>query len=209
MSTSINLQLEFGKDLHNRPSQIPIEFEMHFQQIIGHYASELPNDISYLSKADLNALYSHYLDCLKRAISINGSTADNLLVEQLDTILVNATRFLKSANTIEEMQFFMIATLGKVCFLLLGDIPQNNLYKQGKKRLSNKDFELNQHRSICYTQTAQQKANVICDYVSKETTMNEPSNSDPIYEERRKFRNDTEFIEWFKNKHKELYLKLF
>ena len=134
---------------------------------------------------------------LEKCIQTNVVT-DNIHHEQILYAIDNFKKAL--ASPVGETQ--IVANLFKLCFLLMGDTPDNY-----RKKVVNRpeNYMLNKFRSACYTQSPKQKA----DLIIKKYFGQKPNNEDNKEAEKvwlnylrvyDKQRRHSDFIKWFRLK---------
>ena len=153
----------------------------------------------------------------QRLIKIIGSIEKSILYnvnsdtfhkDKLNLYCEKAKDEIKKSTNINQLNTETIYCLVKIIFYLLGDMPDNWDLKTTNKI---NHWKLDEYRTLYYTQSQEQKANLILNL-----SMNSAyDNILPEYSELSKKRfyefnkNDTKFIEWFKETYPTVYMEIF
>ena len=134
--------------------------------------------------------------------------SDEFHKDKLNLFCEIARNEIKNSSSINQINTKTIYCLVNIIFCLFGDMPDNWDLKTTNK-INHWKFDNN--RTLNYTQTPKQKANLIL-----HLSMNSGySNILPEYSELSKKRfydfnkDDTKFIEWFKETYSTAYMKIF
>ena len=176
---------------------IPIEVE--------HFLS------SVLGKQSTHGLTGHWPKSvwtkqLKRLIKfLERSIADNVQTDRThQDEIAFALQDLKDSVNRPPSETLVISALFRLCFLLLGSRPNN----WNEKRLNRPDsYLLNRYRTVQFTQTEQQKAYLVLDTFFAHGDEDDKGSLD--YMRVYNWRKPTKFLEWFRSKYPNKYLKLF
>lgn len=165
-------------------------------------------DVSNMSQRDWKKNILKIINAIERSISQNISFTDNFQKIELDRIIDQLKTKVSRSASIEQTNHDTILALTKIVFNILGRLP----YNWDRKNTSRREiWELNDFRTIGYTQNYAQKANLII-HLSEYSDYNE--GLPPKRELQRKLYmdlkgNHIEFIEWFKENYPSSYLKIF
>jgi hypothetical protein len=145
---------------------------------------------------------------IRHAAYVNVDSGDlfhrNLLLRLCEQVEGEISR----ARTNDEINLLTIRYLVHMVFHLMGDMP-NHWGRQAVNRSG--DWRLDANRKLIYTQTAEQKKNLIFHLpVTHEFKGRIPNPLDLILKFRRDCRRDPrKFIEWFRREYQTVYLEVF
>lgn len=156
-----------------------------------------------LKEKDWQHVLNKLLSKLEIAVKRNVTT-DYIHAEQIREQFENAKRKInEKVNSDPDI----IMALFRLCFVLIGDLPNNTDIRYANK---NKYFDLNVKRSLHFLQNKNQKIKVIL-----ESSKYEPFNKFYTYDDLisklyLKFKSEPEsFIDWYKSEYSQLYAKIF
>ena len=146
---------------------------------------------------------------IRKAIIVNLDNCDEFHRKELLGLCERAEKEIKKAKRKDEVNSILIEFLIKMVFELMG-LPEN-WHRKVVNRLE--DWRLNKYRKLVYTQTAQQKANLMLYLARRYKTRYKgrlPEETDLCKMLRHEFKGDSrKFVEWFRNKCKNIYLDIF
>ena len=202
---------------------LSIDFEHFLADIFGkQHAHQLSGtfDMPLLKKE-----YIHIFDSLKKHIRINLDKTDCNHFKELISLCDEAKDEINSAEFIDKVNESAFIFMTKLAFLLMGRMPNN----WEKKVLNhNNHYRLDQYRSVTYSQSVEQKVNLVLDSFSEyheeamkipvyqqytESSHHHPPElaryfiEDKLFKEFNK--NQYKFIEWFKDNFKNIYMSIF
>ncbi len=187
---------------------VPQSFEFLFSHMFGRKPYR-----DFMGEHIVSDWKKHILKAVKairKSILANIDTTDEFHKNKLLELCNQATQRIKEAKRKDQINLSAIECFIRITLELMGGMPYH-----WEMRVVNRlqDWKLNRHRKLAYLQTPNQKANLIL-YLT-----NWPPYCDRFSDKEKgelfhKFRYDFEgdgnrFIEWFKQKHKDIYLELF
>ena len=114
---------------------------------------------------------------------------------------------LKASKTINEVNIAFIQLLASVNFELLGNFPRNFREANTSHFVH---WTLDDHRKLQYSQSNQQKINVIFSLLKDDRYKNRLPKRDDLLDVRASFGADKRgFLDWFKKEHPDIYLEVF
>ncbi len=148
------------------------------------------------------------LSSIEKSIVQNIATTDETHKNDLLWLCSEAKGKITSSKNIDQINQDTIYYLVKLIFNLLGNMPDHWDLKKVNNR---KHWDLNEYRSICYTQDSKQKKDLVLKLANQtnhdlelpEITVLE----DKLYKDFKG--NEIKFILWFKEYYPEAYLKIF
>ena len=146
---------------------------------------------------------------IRKSILLNINTADQSHKRKLLELCDETAKRLKEAQGKDQVNLAALECVVKITFELMGGTPNHWEYRIVNRA---EDWKLDHHRKLAYTQTSKQKANYIL-YLTN-WTLHDTFSSEEKIELHDKlwydFRgNGDRFINWFKQRHKDIYLELF
>lgn len=189
-------------------TEIPIEFEDLLKEILGYKNYFLPNTFENVSIIEYRKQVEKIMDILQYTISINLIQSDKLLSEELYLDIQMGKIELKNYRTIEQLSTSALATIMRIVFVLIGNVPENVDRRVSKKS----KYTLNKLRTIQYVQDNVQKANSVKyaiehSYLDKYVNGTEKQLIGGKYKE---LRYDADkYIMWVKENYPSVYLALF
>ena len=147
---------------------------------------------------------------IRKAIIVNLDNCDVLHRKELLGLCEEAEKEIKKAKRKDEVNSILIEFLIKMVFELMGGLPEN-WHRKVVNRLE--DWRLDKYRKLVYTQTAQQKANLILYFAKRYRARYEgrlPEERDLYRVLWHEFNGDFgKFVEWFRNKYRNIYPEIF
>ncbi len=164
---------------------------------------------SHNDKTSAKRYYLKIIKSVKFAIEETVTLTDNAHKEELTRTIQDFISSIKEANSLDELDQRMIALQSELIFLLIGFFPR----RLGSEKIINKRslWKLDLYRQIQYTQTTDQKKNIIFKAVQGKYQGRFGNWSDfvtKIYSEQCKSTPQT-LIDWVKANHPDIYLDLF
>lgn len=144
---------------------------------------------------------------ISRSITLN-IDSDEYQINELSSLIERYCANVKKADSIDKINVLTIEALIKICFQLLGELPNN----WDKKATSHSQaWILNTFRKVSYSQNLDQKVNLLIsltndvDYSKRLPKRNilEAKLYDQLNNDKK------EFIAWFKKEYTEVYLEIF
>lgn len=208
MEPEYNLSVEYVPDKKEKGALIPLEFERHMTQVVGDAYDIMPNSIKDLDLKDLKGLFKRYLDILLRTYKVNIEPLNKSLMKCIEYDIETSQGLIKNVKSIDELCLLMFGVIGDLNLLIIGGRLDNTPKDNRRSRISNNQLKLDHYCAVHYTQTACQKANLICDYVQMTRP---PECLKQIESKRLELKDDESFIEWVKNDDTfvKVYLELF
>lgn len=168
----------------------------------------MPNTFENVSIIEYRKQVEKIMDILQYTISINLIQSDKLLSEELYLDIQMGKIELKNYRTIEQLSTSALATIMRIVFVLIGNVPENVDRRVSKKS----KYTLNKLRTIQYVQDNVQKANSVKyaiehSYLDKYVNGTEKQLIGGKYKE---LRYDADkYIMWVKENYPSVYLALF
>ena len=164
---------------------------------------------SYNDKTSAKRYFLKIVKSIKFAIEETVTFTDNLHKAELTRTIQELESSITQANSLDELDQRMIAILSELIFLLIGFFPR----RLGSEKIINKRnlWNLDLYRQIQYTQSIDQKKNIIFKAVQGkyQSRFGEWSSFlTKIYAKQCKNSPDT-LINWIKTNHPDIYLELF
>lgn len=165
-------------------------------------------DVGSMTHPEWKKTLLKIINAIEKSVNQNVNFTDSYQKVELDRAINEVKVRIARSNSINQTSHDMILYLTKIIFNILGRVPEN----WDKKNTSRKElWKLSDFRTLGYTQNYTQKANLII-YLSDYSNYNEglPPKRDlqrKLYMELKC--NDFEFVEWFKLKYPQNYLKIF
>lgn len=148
------------------------------------------------------------IKAMQNAIVVNIDIADECHKRNLFEICRSATETIKKEKTKDMINLYTIEYLVRIIFELMGKMP-DNWARKVVNRLC--DWKLNKYRKIIYTQTKRQKVNLIVSLPNGSLYRRRFKDTNELfYKLVADLKGDSDkFLQWFKEKYPDLYLKLF
>ena len=185
-----------------------IGFPLSFEHMLGRlFGEKFSCGFSSYSKkiASWKKVQIKLLKSVKKAVLVNVDT-DEYHMKDILMICDSGLKKISQCKSIDQINVNMIESYTKIIFRLLGNMPNNSR----KKNVSHRSiWKLNKFRKLTYTQTVDQKVNLILRIAKQRGSKGDPSFSelwDKLYIE---FKSDKiRFLDWYKKNFKDKYIDL-
>ncbi len=148
---------------------------------------------------------------IKQSLEATVITSDKYHERELITLCNEFINELEKQKSIDTLNTKAIEYMTRIIFSLIGNEPNNiDSIEMKESPKHPKQWTLNKLRTIQYSQNWEQKYNLIIQ-ASKDPQYNKgvPQTKD-LYNKNIELRNDhKKFIEWFKENHKDAYIRIF
>ena len=186
---------------------IPENYRNMLISILGKENSYLPNNFNDISISDHKKQLTDSLRILKNIIH-SRTFPNKMLYEELEAIVELNIKNINDANTLEQILSLALSGTLNIIFLLLGRYAQD---RDTYKKMSVKNFSVDQYATLTYTQNDFQKSNLIKSYVNKcsdaEINREQKENINKYFQ--LNIKKPSEFIDWFKQNFTSIYIKIF
>ena len=191
MNDEIYLDINFEHLLSN------LFGKSNYHSITGHYKST--TWAKYICKI---------FDAIEKSIDQNIAFSDNYQKSEFSRICTDTKSKIQANQNINSINHDTILGMSKIIFNLMGKMPDN----WDRKVVNHPNhWRIDRHRTINYSQTTRQRANLIMELA------NHPDYSSglpSIQDLNRKFyielgNDEVKFIKWFKDNHPHNYIKMF
>lgn len=160
-----------------------------------------------------NATLSDYKNQFSKLIKTIGKSfrdtcksTDNFHLKEINDLIENELILIKKKKNINELYQSLIIFFPKLCFLLIGKIPQNGI-KRPKDNRSN--WNLNDFRQIEYRQSKNQKFEQLMELLKNERIV-ELGSYKTVMENYKSNRFEKEnFMNWFMQTYPKIYYQTF
>jgi hypothetical protein len=127
------------------------------ERVLGHESFMRVKEYAPLSA--WRAECTRLLKAIRVAVTSTVDIADATWRDEVEQLLARGIQRVRMAATVGELHAVLAATLGELCFLQLGDIPQRSLARKSAP-LTAAHWRLTAFRSVQYVQTPEQAARV-------------------------------------------------
>ena len=184
--------------------EVDFGLTMLFNQIYGE--EEYYNFKESASLVKYKKQFSKLIITIKKSFLDSCKDTDKQHQLEVEKIVDNQLQKIKSNSNLEELYRSMMVFFPRLCFLLIGQIPQNS---NSRLKDNRNNWKLTDFRKLEYTQTQEQKFELICSLL-KNKDLEELDTYKVEFEKYQKTKNSNErFIDWFHRTYPEIYMKLF
>ncbi len=184
---------------------VDLDFETLLSSLFG--KANYHGDSRSMTISDWKKRLIKIISSIEKGIKYNVNS-DTFHKDKLNLFCEKAKDEINRSRNINQINTETIYCLVTIIFYLLGDMPNN-----WDLKITNKinHWKLDEKRTLHYTQSPTQKANLILN-LSQNSTYN---NILPEYSELSKkrfdefYKNDTKFMEWFKEIYPTVYMEIF
>ena len=157
--------------------------------------------------ADYKKQFSKLLGTIQKSFIDTCKNTDKHHLNEIRELIENQLCSIKKKKTLESLYDSLITFFPRMCFLLIGEIPQNGT-KRNKDNRNN--WKLNRYRQLEYRQVKSQKENLILNLLKNER-INGLGTYREEFEKYKKGRIDIYegITSWFRRTYPEIYFDLF
>lgn len=201
MSDTIKAKMKEEKQI-----DLPLSFEYFMRALFG--GANYFHFVGWHNKTEWKKTLLKILKYLKTAIKIN-LISDNYHKKNILELCDSLMKKIQEAKTIEQINIACIEKLLKLAFYLIGDIPN---HWNNKNPYMEKLWKLDGHRSLNFHQDEGQKVNLILYLVDRtqkyKIDHSELDSLTSVFYRKFKGKN-TDFLQWFKKEHCDVYCDIF
>ena len=156
--------------------------------------------------SDYKKQFSKLLATIKRAFNDTCKNTDKSHLKELNEIIKNQISVIRSIDSVEEMYQSLMVFFPRLCFLLIGNIPQNWSSRQKNNRSS---WYLNEFRQVEYKQNRKQKVDLIIDLLKNNQIKGVSSYNEEYKNYTSSHLKDESFFKWFVRTYPLVYIETF
>lgn len=156
--------------------------------------------------SDFKMHFSKLIITIKQAFISTCSTTDKAHMDEIILLTKEELDSIRKIKTIEELFTSLIIFFPKLCFLIIGKMPNNNFKRMKDNRAT---WKINQHRQLHYTQTREQQLHLLRDHLKNENVTGLTSYNEELKNYQSQRIKGEDMLSWFKRLHPEKYFNLF
>lgn len=148
------------------------------------------------------------LNTLRKSFKETSAKTDSYHLAEIEKMVDEELTRINKAKSVEEIYKTLVVFFPKLCFILIGQVPQNF----SKRSRDNRNrWELNSFRQIQYSQSRKQKHKFLLHLLENEQIeeLKNKNYKGVIEEYKNSKKNKETFIDWFLRTYPEIYLRLF
>lgn len=180
---------------------VPLGFEFFLKDL---YGTQYHGYVGEKSLSTWRKDMAKLIHTIRRAIQLNVSSDRHHHVT-MDTTCDHAEQHIRRAKSIDDVSQETIQTLARLCFLLMGQMPN---HFDTKAPYRDEHWVLHAERSIGFVQTDGQKVNVILS-LARDGHFGGREQATEFRLKLHELGTPTKFLEWFRSEHAADYSSLF
>lgn len=175
-----------------------------FNQIYGEDEYSKFKENATLSK--YKSQFSKLITTIGKSFSDTCKNTDNFHLKEIDELIASQISLIKEKKTLEKLYQSLIIFFPKLCFLLIGRIPQNGIKRKKDNRST---WNLSEFRQIEYKQIRIQKLELLLELLKNERIEGLGSYRTELKNYESNHLENENFMNWFMRTYQEIYLDIF
>ncbi len=184
--------------------EIDFGLTLFFNQIYGE--EEYYKFKEYATLSDYKKQFCKLLTTLEKSFLDTCIISDNNIKKDISYMISEQKLIIKNKKNVEDIYKSLIIFYPKLCFLLIGKIPENYSFKTKSNR---QNWNLNEFRQIEYKLTIQQKKNLIINLLKNKKIEGLSDYNLEIEKYKSTRLEDENFIDWFIRIYPYKYIEIF